>query len=108
MSLSPKLDGDVTKIEGTMLATALAEDSFVGFYALTPKDGTYVRGARTWITAQGAALARINGAQLVEVEESFISTFDRLDAAGEEPTLDQVIAASTKGNPASWDTQQSK
>lgn len=110
MSLSPTLDGDVTLIEGTLLASALSrpDKEFLGLYAFTPEDGVYIRGARSWITAKGASLNKLNGVQLVEAEKIFIDTFDRLDSLGVLPTLEQVATGSTTGNPASWDSQQTK
>ena len=109
MSLRPELDGDVTLIEGTMLASVLSakDKAFVGFYALTPTEGTYIRGARTWITATGASLNKLNGAQLVGMEKSFIDTFDRLDVSGSIPTFEQIKAESVTGKLGSWDSQPS-
>ena len=106
MSLDPTLDGDVMKSEGgAFLAISLAKDkSVIGFYALT-QQGTYLRGARHWITASGPTLARLNGSKLVNMEESFIDFFDGLDAVGIDPTLAQIKAGSTTGHPASWESQ---
>lgn len=107
MALDRSLNGDITKIEGgAFLGAALSEKGeFIGLYALT-QDATYIRGAGSWITAKGPALSRLNGAQLVEMTKIFINTFDKLDSKGETPTTEQIARLSTKGNPASWDTQQ--
>jgi hypothetical protein len=109
MALSKEFDGDITKVEGYYLAVARNAESgeFIGFYGFTPKNGTFIRGAGNWITATGPALNKLNGAQLVEMKDTFILRFDALDKKGELPPSDEVLAEkSTKGRPGSWDTQQ--
>lgn len=108
MALNKNLDGDITKVEGYYLAVARNKDTgeFIGFYGFTP-DGTYIRGAGNWITATGPALNRLNGAQLVEMKNTFILRFDALDKKGELPPSDDVLEEkSTKGNIGSWDSQK--
>ncbi len=107
MSLKPEYDGDVTKVPGAFLAVARGRENgeFIGFYALTD-EGTYIRGARSWITASGAALGKLNGAQLVEMRKSFITFFDVQDSNNGEVTDSDIANFSTAGNPSSWDSQQ--
>jgi len=107
MTLNKKLEGDITQVEGYYLAVARGADSgeFIGFYGFTP-DGTYIRNAGNWITATGPALNKLNGAQLVEMKNTFILRFDALDKKGLLPPGDDVLEEkSTKGNPGSWDSQ---
>jgi hypothetical protein len=111
MVLDASHNGDVTKVDGgAFLAAALSADEerkFLGFYALT-SDATYVRGANQWNKARGDALYALNGAQLVEMEKLFVNTFDRLERAGETPSLEHVAKGSTKGASASWDEQEKR
>jgi hypothetical protein len=106
MSLNPEYDGDITKAEGYYLAVARNPESgdFIGLYGLT-KEGTFIRGAGNWITATGAVLNRLNGAQLVHMKDTFILRFDSLEKKG-LPVTDEILAEkSTKGDPGSWDSQ---
>lgn len=108
MALSKELEGDITKVEGYYLAVARNAETgeFIGFYGFTP-DGTYVRGAGNWITATGPSLNKLNGAQLVEMKDTFILRFDALDKKGQLPPADEVLAEkSTKGKIGSWDSQK--
>lgn len=108
MTLDKKFDGDITKVEGYYLAVARNAESgeFIGFYGFTP-EGTYIRGAGNWITATGSALNKLNGAQLVEMKDTFILRYDALDKKNQLPPTDEVLAEkSTKGKVGSWNTQQ--
>jgi hypothetical protein len=108
MALDSKYEGDITKVDGYYLAVARNPESgeFYGFYGFTP-EGTYLRGAGTWITATGQALNKLNGAQLIEMKDTFILRFDSLDKKNLLPPSDAVLAEkSTKGNIGSWDNQQ--
>lgn len=107
MALKKEYNGDITQVEGYYLAVARNQESgdFIGFYALTP-EATYLRANATWITATGQALARIHGAQLVEMKRSFIQAFDKLDATGEIPDEERIKKGSTTGRPGSWDQQK--
>jgi hypothetical protein len=101
--------GDDSAITATALvgvALSSLDQTFIGLYALVPDGGTYVRADSLWVVAKGAALYKLNGCQLVEIENEFLSVFDMLDASGKTPTLDQIAALSTSGGPASWDMQQ--
>lgn len=106
MALNSKYEGDITKVEGYYLAVArnATDGAFIGFYALTP-EGTFIRGAGNWITATGPALNKLNGAQLIEMKNTFILRFDALEKKG-LPVTDEVLEEkSTKGRTGSWDTQ---
>lgn len=94
MSLPKELDGDVTKIDGhrLMVAKNKKTGAFIGFYALTP-EAEYIRGAGNWIEAKGSTLAKINGAQMVEMNKSFISIYDKLDSKGETPNEARIQAS---------------
>lgn len=107
MALPKEVDGDITKVEGYQLFSVLDRTSgqFIGFYAFCPRE-SYIRGAGSWNTATGSVLARVHGAQLVEMNKSFIAIFDKLDSKGERPDEERVKASSTKGRPGSWDTQE--
>ena len=99
-------DGDITKVKNYFLAVARDKENgdYIGFYGITP-EGTYIRGAGSWIQATGPALAKLNGAQLIEMKDTFILRHDALEKKG-EPVTDEVIKEkSTTGNPGSWDTQ---
>jgi hypothetical protein len=108
MALKPSLEGDITKVDGYYLAVARNPETgeFIGFYGFTP-DETYIRGAGTWITASGPALNKLNGAQLVEMKDSFIFRFDALDKKNQLPPSDEVLEEkSTRGRPGSWYNQK--
>lgn len=93
-------------LDGAFLGAVLNDESeFVGFYAMA-QDATYVRGGGAWIKATGPVLTKLHGSQVIEMEQSFIEAFDKIDAKEETPTEAQIKKNSTKGNKASWDSQQ--
>ena len=103
MPLGPEHDGDITKIQGSILTVMKDRETgdFVGLYALTPEDGTYIRADAIWHRATGKALYQINGREAVLMEPSFIDTFDALDVKGKVPSDEEIAAGSIK-EPDGW------
>lgn len=92
MSLKSEHGGDPLSVPGTCLGVASNTDTgeFVGLYALTPNDGTYIRGDGGWHTAAGRAASQVNGTRFTPVRFDFVEVFDPLDLAGKVPTQQQV------------------
>lgn len=96
MPMKPEWNGDPLNAKGSVLIVCSRQETgeFVGLYALTPTDGTYIRGDGAWHTAAGKALSQVNFTKPTVMNPLFVYAFDPIDMAGETPSTEMIAAFS--------------
>jgi ADP-ribosylglycohydrolase len=94
--MKPEWNGDPLSAPGSVLIVCSRPETgeFVGLYALTPTDGSFIRGDGLWHTAAGKALSQVNFTKPTVMNPLFVYAFDPVDVAGGTPSAAMIAAFS--------------